>query len=118
MSDQTPRFKIPYPSRAQNNYFETMQSGFNAIDSNFFASFESRNTIFMGGATLEWRNYGTEGENGPWRLSWSSAITMRSPTFGMPVSVGPSTIEVPPGQYLLVDIPRGPTVPSPCSQQP
>lgn len=106
MSKETKRFKIPYPSRSEDDYYETFVDGMSALDSCVFADFEHRNHIFHGGEEISWFEVGSD-----WTLSWTEDIGVQSPAFGQYITLGPDTgpVVVPPGYFLYLTVPRGPT---------
>ena len=116
MSKETPRFKIPYPSENQDNYYGTFLSGFTSIDGSTFATFEARNNILFGGSTIKWVEKEDEGGAITWHLTTSAVITAMTPTYGQGVRLpvigdteNPTDgLEIPAGNWLIVDMPRGP----------
>lgn len=107
MAEKTQRFNIPYPSKGQDNYYETFVSMVNRIDSLEFSSFDQANQFVFGGGTITWENS---------VLSWTSEISLISPTFGTKQSLVRSSeinsngLTIPIGHFLQYDVSRGGTL--------
>ncbi len=112
MSEETPRFKIPYPSDGQEPFYSPFESGNIASDSLHFSSFEQANTQVFGGGDILWR--GATGdpltEN---QLSFTEDIIFVSPTHGVleTWSASESPVTIPLGSFLVVSLTRGATAP-------
>ena len=106
MSEQTPRFGIPYPSRGQDNYYDTFASMVNRLDALAFEGFDQDNQIIYGGGTIGWSNGA---------VVWSAPINLLSPTYGQRGSLVASSeieangISIPSGHLLYLDVARGAT---------
>lgn len=103
MAEETPRFKIPYPSNHEQPFYTPFEAGFLASDALHFAHFEQGNIQIFGGGTIGW--------NSSAEFSFSADIVFSSPTFGQQETwdSGESPITIPSGNFLVASVTRGTT---------
>jgi hypothetical protein len=104
MSQETQRMAITYPDEFQDPWFQAFVDFVNALDGHHFASFEDRNLFFTKGGSFSWLA-STE------VLDWSADLVLVSPSTGIISTLPAGSVSLADGQFMAVDLTRGPTSP-------
>ena len=104
MAQESQRMGITYPNEFQDPWFQAFVDFVNALDGHHFASFEDRNLFFTKGGSFSWDS-GTE------VLDWSADLVLVSPSTGIISTLAAGSVSIADGQFVAVDLTRGPTSP-------
>lgn len=100
MAEETQRMGIPYPSENDDPWWTGFVDFVRSLDSHHFASFEDRNIFFLEGGTFSWLD-GT--------LEWTAGLKIISPSTGIMSTLASGTLDMDDGDFMVVDLTRGPT---------
>lgn len=101
----TPRFKIAYPGRNEDPWYDLFQSMVLDTDQLLFSEFEDRNLFIYTDGAVSWNLVGAD-----YIVSFVQNVIFHTPTFGRDETLpGPASIIIPENHYLMFDLSRGPT---------
>lgn len=98
---QTPRTSIPYPTRGQDPWFTGHEATLTEIDLQSYAYREDRGILAIDGGTFTFSAITGV-------LSWSASINLTSDVTGFLWEVVAASVNLEDGDYLYLDLPRGP----------